>query len=568
MAAAQALMPVILLLAAGLAALLAGRALGLSPIVGFLVVGALLGEHGFHLVEESDTTHLLAELGVVFLLFDIGLHFSLAQVRSARADLTSLAPMQFVLCAVPFAVIAKLLGCTWPLAVVLGCAFALSSTAVVARLLSERNLVSCPLGRSTTAVLIFQDIAAIFLLVFAQSLDAAGSDLAMAAGAAALKAILAAAAALIVGRLVAVPAFRALAATRNEEVFPAAALLIVLATAAATGALGLSLTLGAFLAGMIIADTPYRALIQTEVRPFRALLMGFFFMVVGMSIDVQALATPQALATVIGGAVALLALKTLLIVVAARSVGWSRPGAVQLGFILSQGSEFALVVFALPAVLLAAPAGVLDTLTAVIAVTLAATPAWSNLGMRLARAISRRAAASTSPAPAPAPSASPSPTGRPVIVFGLTPAGRLVTDAVRAQGAPVIAIESDPDRFAAAQADGYEPLLGDAGDMRFVETAGGKDAQMVVLGAGNFDRSQDLTAYLREAYPDLARFAAVSSADDAARYATIGVRAHLVTDADDTPGANLAADVLTALGVPREDAEAALTALAQAPRAA
>lgn len=534
---ALALLPAIVILAAGLAALLAARAAKLSPVVGFLAAGMLIGEHGFKIIEESATTHLLAELGVVFLLFDIGLHFSLKELRAARRDLLGLAPLQLLLAALPMTLIARWAGLDWPVAFAIGAALAISSTAVVARLLAERNIATCPIGRSATAVLVAQDVVAIFLLVFVSSLGGSGASLAVTAGLAALKAAVAVFAALIFGRYLARPIFRALVATRNEETIPAAALLIVLATSAATSALGLSLTLGAFLAGVVVGETPYKHIVQTEMRPFRALLLGFFFMAVGMSLD-----TGVILASghwVLVAAALILLIKTGLGAAAARLTGWTDSGAVQFGFIMAQASEFSLVVIAAAAVSAALPSGGAEVLVAAIALTIALTPLWSWTGTRLARRIAARKAAE------PAPAATHR--QRPVLVFGMTPPGRLAMDALRHHDLSAIAVEADPDRFAQARADGYEVLFGDAGDMRFIEEIGATDVRAIVVGAPRFDVSRDLTPFLRERFPDLVRFVAVADAGELVRHAGLGMRVHLCDDAP--PGLALAIDLLGVLGV-------------------
>ena len=170
MTAVETLQPAIVYLGAGLAAALASRAARLSPIVGYLVAGLVIGPSGFGLVQNNETARFLADLGVVFLLFDIGLHFSLKEIRTRRADMIGLAPLQIILCGLAFAMIGVAFGFPWPVAVLVGVSLALSSTAVVARLLADRNQPGCPMARSATAVLVAQDIVAIFLLTFAASL--------------------------------------------------------------------------------------------------------------------------------------------------------------------------------------------------------------------------------------------------------------------------------------------------------------------------------------------------------------------------------------------------------------
>lgn len=517
-----AILPAVVLLGVGLIGILAAKALKTSPIVTFIAAGAVIGPFGFGLIQPGATTDLLAQLGVVFLLFGIGLGFSLKTVRESRSDLVSLAPVQMIACTLGLGVLLRLAGLDWTLALVLGATAGISATAVVSATLAERKLVTCPLGRSTTAVLVFQDVAGIFLLVIAASLGAEASGLFADLGRSAALAAVCVVAALIAGRFLIGPAFRLLARSRSNEVFTAAALFIVLATGAATGAIGLSLTFGAFLAGMIIADTPYRALIKTEAKPFGVLLLGFFFITVGMGLDWRLmLGQWHWIAAALAG---LIVVKTALNYLAALANGWSLAGAAQFAFILAQGSEFGLVILALPAV----TAGLGDlaaVLVAASAISLALAPAWSGLGLTIARAIARWKAARRARDPE-TPSAEPD--QRPVLVFGLTPAGRLAVDALDRFGVPHLAIDSDPDRFLRAMADGYHVSFGDPSDIRLMTTVGATNASVLALSEPRFEISGELTAYVRQTYPDLARFVAVRTEADRARHAALGMHAVLI----------------------------------------
>ena len=536
---AHALAPAVILLAAGLAAVLLVRPLGLSPIVGFLAAGIAIGPHGLRAIDEGPTTQLLAELGVVFLLFDIGLHFSLKEVLVRRDDLLRLAPAQVLLCSAGLTLGALAWGLDGPLALVVGTSLALSSTAVVTRVMAERRIGTCPLGRSTTAVLVFQDLVAIFLLVFASSLGADGPGMGRAALDAAWKTIAAVGGALVVGRFAVAPAFRGLAHIRNEEAFTAAALFVLLATAWATGASGLSLTLGAFLAGMILAETPYRHVIQTEMRPFRNLLLGFFFLSVGMELDPAALM--RNLPAVLAVAALLLVAKTALVFAAARLSAWTPAGATQLGFLLAQGSEFSLVVFALPGVAALLAPGIAGVLVAAVALSLAATPAWTQAGLSLARRRARRGRA-----PGEAPRAARR-DERPVLIFAMNEVGRLAVDALRGHDVPTVAIEVDPDRFLAAVADGYAVAYGDPADLRLIEAIAGTDARAIGIAEPRFEISRELTPIVRERYPNLGRFVAVADEADRERHAALGI--HAVVTRGLPHGVEFAAALLHFAGV-------------------
>ena len=559
--AVGALVPAITLLGFGAAAALASRAFNLSPIVGYLLAGILIGPGMLDLIHESGGTHLLAELGVVFLLFDIGMHVSLRELKESRGDLLGLAPMHLVLTGLLSAGALYMLGVSWPFAIAVGLSLGLSSTAVVARILTERGQNSCPIGRTATHVLIFQDIVAIFLMIFATSLGegetgAAGlaglvSDtllnggavpLAASLGLALIQALIAFGAAMLFSRYLLNPVFRTLAATRNDEAFTAFTLLLVLAAACATAMIGLSLTLGAFLAGLAVSGTPFRHQVQTEMGPFRGLLLSFFFISVGLAIDLPALL--RNLPLVVIAAFGILSVKSVLGYVAARLNGWSIPGAMQLGTLLAQGSEFTLVILSLGAVTSNFPPALMSSLIAAIALSLALAPSWAILGGKLSRELARRKQVTMETSSEPAGE-------RPVLVIGMSPAGRLAVDALVDFNIPYIATDSDPDRFLAAVADGYNVSFGDASNMKLIDAVGGSNARAVVLGKARYAVSKEVTPSITRRFPDLIRLVAVESLHDLDRHLELNMRAHLV--ASEPKGIEMVADMLRILGIPDED---------------
>lgn len=530
----ETLQPAIIYLGAGLAAALAAKAARASPIVGYLVAGLVIGPSGFGLVQNNDAARFLAELGLVFLLFDIGLHFSLKEIHTRRDDMVGLALLQIILCGGLFALVGMAFGFPWPIALLVGASLALSSTAVVARILADRNQPSCPMGRTATAVLVAQDIVAIFLLTFAASLggdpNLLGAEVVIVLG----KAVLALAIAILAGRFVVRPLFQSLAATGNRETFTVVALFIVLAASAATARAELSLTLGAFLAGMALSDTPYRNTVQAEVKPFAGLLLGLFFMSVGMSVNLPAMAFiwPAVLAT----ALVIVIVKTVIVFVAARLNGWAIPGATQLGFLLSQGSEFTLVIVGVATISAAMPGAWAGVLTAAVAVTLVAAPIWTALGLHLARILAERRKDAVVDAEEVAQE-------HPVLIFGMSPEGRIAADALRDHDIACIGVDSDPERFVAASSDGYDMVFGDARGQRIMESLDAKHAKAIVLGArglGGVDAFKQATA----AQPC---FIAASSMPERAELAALGFRAHLAHA--EPRGLELATDLLQQLGI-------------------
>ncbi len=533
----SALIPVITLLALGVAAAVGSRAAGFNPIVGYLVLGLGLGAAGMGVAFDTGTISTLAELGVVFLLFDIGLHFSLGHVRAQAGDIFGFGPVQVLAGTAGIGLVAFLSGLPLLPAAIVGATLALSSTAVVAGLIAERHQQGCPVGLTATAILVFQDVAAIFLLIVAGALGS-GAALLPALGLALVKAAAAFGVAVLLARGVVRPLFALVARGRNEEVFTAMALLVALAAGWATGAAGLSLTLGAFLGGMIIAETPYRAVIQSEIKPFRGLLLGFFFISVGLSINVPVLM--RSWPAVLAVAVLILTVKAATNAAASLLFRWSVPGSIQLGFLLAQGSEFAFVILSLPPVRTLVGEGASAVLITAVALTLAATPTVAEAGRALAGRLRRRAMRVADP------ELQPQEVAGPVLIAGMGRVGRTLADALIEFGIGYDAIERDESRLREAVADGYNVSFGDFADPRIWEPVMLDGRRISALTAPSFEVSRDLAATARQRFPGLLRIAMVADEADAERFRSIGVLP--VTDRSAPPGLDLAAQVLAELG--------------------
>lgn len=535
----SALEPVVMLLFLGVAAAVLSRGLGLSPIVGYLGVGMALGGSGLGLLEESATIDLMAELGVVFLLFDIGLHFSLRHLREQARDIFGFGPVQVLFCTAGIGAVAWLLGLPPLAAFLVGGTLALSSTAVVVRIIAERHQQNCPVGLTATAILIFQDVAAIFLLILVNALGRDGSDLLPEIGWTLVKALAAFAVAVLLARLLVRPLFDLIARSNNEEVFTATALLVALAAGMATGAIGLSFTLGAFLGGMVIAETPYRAILQAEIKPFRGLLLGFFFISVGLKLDLPALA--QSWAAVLGIAAALIAAKVILNACASLVFRWSVPGSTQLGFLLAQGSEFAFVVLSLPAMLDLVGTTTASVLIASVALSLALTPTMAEVGRKLAGRLRQRRKQLDDPELIARELTAP------ILIVGMGEIGRTVADALTEFGIEYNAIERDQRRFAEANADGYSVTFGDSGDPRIWEPVSLGRRQIIALTAPDFEVSSGLTPTTRRLFPDLRRLAAIRDEADRERFEALGIVP--VLDRGTPRGIDIAAALLAEWGV-------------------
>jgi Kef-type K+ transport system membrane component KefB len=534
----SAIAPIVILLALAITAAVVSRSARASPIVGYLVLGVALNAFGVNLVESSQSVAILAELGVVFLLFDIGLHFSLRHIREQARDIFGFGPVQVIFGTAGLAVPALALGMSPLAATITGAILALSSTAVVARLVAERHQQNCPVGLTATAILIFQDVAGIFLLIVAGSLG--GSDAVLPAMALALlKAALAFSVAVVLSKVAVRPIFDLVARTGAEEVFTATALLIALAAGWATGRVGLSLTLGAFLGGVMLAETPYRAIVAAEIKPFRGLLLGFFFIAVGASLNPEVLA--HSWLAIIAVTVGILLVKILTNAAASLVFRWSVPGSTQLGFLLAQGSEFAFVMLSLPSVRHLIGDDRSSILVAAVALSLALTPALANGGRRLAGRLRQRASRVADRELVPKGAA------QPVLIIGMGRRGRTLADALANFGVGYSAVERDQHRLSQAVADGYAAVFGDMSDPRIWDPVAGPSRRLSIITSPSFDESSELTDFARTVHPTMKRVAVVSDEENADRFRSIGVAS--VIDVSDPPGLDLCAYVLGELGI-------------------
>jgi Kef-type K+ transport system membrane component KefB len=527
--------PSITLLGLGIAAALASRALRLNPIVGYLGLGLGLASLGLADDLSGPVVAAMAEAGVMFLLFNLGLHFSLGRIRAEAGNIFGFGSLQMLVAGGAFAALLAAFGLPVSFAVIAGFGLGLSSTAVVIGLVRERGQEDCPVGRAAQSILIFQDIAAILLLVAAGAL-ASGGALLPQLGLAGAKALAAFGIAVLFARFLTEPLFRLIARAGTTEVYTATALFIALAAGWATGVAGLSLTLGAFLGGMALADSRYRILVQTEIDAFRGLFLSFFFISVGLSIDPALLVQDWAL--VVAVTLGLVVLKCGLNVIAGLINRWSVPGSIQLGFLLGQGSEFTLVLLALPAVAGLVEGRLVSALVTAIAISLAVTPLVSNAGRKLAGRLRR--------GPADAKLAGDD---APVLIIGMTPAGRAIADALTFNEIGYLALEPDHDRFETALADGYHVHRANPADPRSWDAIGMARREVLVIATGQVQASRELTPLVQERLPDVTRVIAVPGAADIEEFSALGT---LPVDMSMSGGAERLIDlVFTALGQER-----------------
>jgi CPA2 family monovalent cation:H+ antiporter-2 len=473
-----ALQPVLVLLAGGVLAVVACRSLGLPPIIGYLAAGVVLGPHALGLVADTQAVRHLAEFGVVFLMFSIGLEFSLPKLRAMGRAVFGLGLAQVALSIALCVAAALAVGGSWQAGIALGGALAMSSTAIVSKLLVERLELDTPHGRDVIGVLLFQDLAVVPLLILVPALggpvEAIGGDIAAALGkAAVVLAIL-----ILAGPRVMRAWFGVIARRRSTELFVLNVLLITLLLSFLTGLAGLSLALGAFLAGMLIAETEYRYQVEEDIKPFRDVLLGLFFVSVGMMLDLGEVLARGWLVLLL--LVLLLAVKGTVIALLARAFGAEPGRALRTAIALAQGIEFGFVLLAQARAAELAPDPVLQALIAAMILSMLATPflvgASDRIVLRLAasewmtRSLElHRVAVSTLE------------TERHVIILGYGRNGQRLARLLEAEGVRYVALDLDPERVREAALAGDTVVYADCARRESLVAAGLSRAAAVVV---------------------------------------------------------------------------------------
>ena len=501
--------------------------LGFSPVLGYLAAGALLGPLGLGSLSQSfpllswftigdyGDVAGIAELGVVFLLFLIGLELSLPRLLTMRRLVFGVGGLQVLVTTALLAAAAAYSGKTLPEAIILGASLSLSSTAIVLELLSKQERMKTTAGRASFAVLLAQDLAVVPILIFIGLLAAGPQGAVLGSLAKAfVQAVIALAVIVLFGRFLLRPLFRLVASTRSSDLFIATALFVIIAAGVVASQAGLSMELGGFVAGLLLAETEYRKAVEATIEPVKALLIGIFFFTVGMAIDIRALLREPLL---LAGAVAgLIAVKSLLIVGLARLFRLSWPVAVEMGLLLGAGGEFAFV-----GLVLAAGSNLIDHSTAsfaltVTAVTMALIPLLSQFARRFA---SRLRAAGAAPS-----ELMMRPTGRQrhAIVVGYGRVGKVVCALLKEHGIPYIAADSDASTVTRDRRDGHDVYYGDAADQKFLEICGLADAAGVIITIHTHHLIDDIVEHVRALRPDVLIVSRARDADHARHLYRLG----------------------------------------------
>ncbi len=492
---------IIILLSAAVIAVPLFQSLNLGAIPGFLVAGIVLGPSGLGFIENYDEISRLAELGVVLLLFVIGIEINPSRLWRMKGLVLGLGSLQVLITGTLLTIIAhQFLDVSWKISLLIGLALALSSTAFVLQLLADRKMLSSRYGTPAVAVLLFQDLAVVPLLAFVSLLAAPELTMAEDILFALARAIIILLLLVLTARYILTPLLKILTRFSSPEIFTASALLLVLGSAHAMEHIGLSMAMGAFVAGLLIADSFFRHQIIAEIQPFRGLLLGLFFMSMGMSLNLERfLDNPLALSGIV---IAVMAIKFIVLWPLSSQFGLKGKVPVSLALLLAQSGEFALVLFAL-----AKGMGLLDEalfqhLLIVVLLSMLATPALEKLAYRNFLTMRRSSA--------DIPDAEIDCTQqeiKPVILAGFGRMGHRIGYIMELMKLPYVAIDRDASLVERERAKGKSVFFGDARRPEVLRAAGAADAPFVIVSIDDVEATQQVVSSFHSALPHIPVFA-------------------------------------------------------------
>lgn len=470
-----------------------------SPIIGFLITGTLLGPTGLNWVSDVHMIDVLGELGIIFFLFEMGLELSLERLNKMRRDVFGLGTSQFVLTALAFTGVSKFFGINTAGAVTIGGSLALSSSAFVLQLLKDKNAMGTRHGKASFGILLLQDLAVVPLIVVVELLSKGGTGLAKALSIAGIKALVTLTAMSYVGRRVLDPIFFAVAKSSSQEAFLSIILGTVLMMSYVTQGIGLSDTLGAFLAGLLLAETKYRYQIEADIAPFRGLLLGVFFITVGFSIDLNILVSQ--FSGIIGLLAALLIGKATIIAGLCRLFGLPLPSAIQCGLLNAQVGEFAFVALGIAERAELIPVQLSKMLLTTVALSMASTPLLAELGSSLASRLDQSSSGALLDEPKSQTHTISS--NNFIFVCGYGRIGKMICDMLDRKLIRYVAIESNPQKAREARLKGLPVYFGDVTRPEVLKGFDVGSAEACVVAVDEMTTINKAVMLIRKNFPHL-----------------------------------------------------------------
>lgn len=538
------LFDVLIFLSAAVIAVPIFRRLGLSPILGYLTAGLIIGPHSLAIIEDTEASRKFAEFGVVFLLFMIGLELSIERLRTLGRKVFGLGSLQVVITGLIIGSIAWALGLNINAATIIGGGLALSSTAFVLQILTERSERATPYGLTTFSILLLQDLAVVPLLLLVTLLGSNETSFLEAFSMSALKGGIALLLIIGFGRFFLRPLFHIIAATRNAELFVSTALLIVLGMGWAMSQAGLSMELGALLAGVLLAETEYKHQIEADIKPFRGILLGLFFMTIGMLIDVFFIINN--LGTIALIVISLLVGKMMIITFLCRLFQMPLSTSIRTGFALSQGGEFGFVLFGAAMALKIISPHITQILLAVIAITMLLTPLMFFVGNKLSSLIDKKSNDEPTPIDEEIQTLN-----NHILIAGFGRVGQTVAKVVSDAGYSYVALDLDQNRIKKCRSKTMQVYYGDASQIKVLEAAGVSKATSVVITLDEQATASRTVAALRAQYKDLPIYVRARDRKHIRHLETVGATA-IVSEAAES-SLQLGSIILSSLNVSTDE---------------
>lgn len=495
---AQLLPNILFLLSAAVFVVLLFKKMNLSPVLGYFVAGAAISKYGLGLISHHEI-EAFAEFGVIFLLFAIGLELSFDRLKAMRRHVFGFGGLQMLITSIALGFIAYFFKVGVNAAMIIGGGFALSSTAIVLQVITENRRQSTQVGRLSLAVLLMQDFAVVPLLVMVPILAGEKAGLVQAMGTAFMKAVIALVGIFILGRLILKPLFGTITSAnsaKTNELFVATTLLVALASAWATDKMGLSLALGAFVAGLLVAETEFQIQAEESISPFKGLFLGLFFMTVGMSINPHVLIERIGLILVLS--LSLILIKALIITLLCIIFRFSMGAAIHAGLLLAQGSEFAFILFGLATEKQIISQVVGQNLLLVVTITMALTPLLSTIGEFLANKIDKKER--TSPSKIYKEIAD---LENHVVIIGFGRVGKMVARLLEAENIHYTAMDINFDSVSESRREGFPVYPGDASRLDMLKSLGIDRASSVVISVENEVTLKKSAKIIRANFPNL-----------------------------------------------------------------
>ena len=476
------------------------RAFRLPAMLAYFLVGLALGPYTFGLLPNTEANRELAEFGIVFLMFSIGLEFSLPQLYAMRKKVLGLGGAQVLATLAVTMGVAKLAGLNWPAAFVIGTALTMSSTAIVSKILAERIDLNSRHGRLSIGVLLFQDIAVVPILVLIPALGATNTNLMDVVGLAMLKAAAMLLFLFTIGKWLINPWFNLVASQRSRELFVMNVLMVTLLLAYATKLAGLSYALGAFIAGMLISETKYRYQVESDISPFRDILLGLFFVSVGMLLNLQQIFSNFGIVLLI--LIAFIFFKAAIVALVVRLVKYETGVAIRTGVILAQAGEFSFVILALGVEqkLISGPA--LQLVLAASLLSMVIAPFLIQYNGRIARKLVSSYTRNSGQIVQDIDDVGKHLHDH-VIICGYGRSGQYLGRFLREEKIPYVALDIDPSRVLEAAAAGENVMFGDAARRVVLEAAGGARAKALVISYADNRAAMKILHIVQEKYPQL-----------------------------------------------------------------